>query len=99
MPSKLAAVSSSSEIAPAMPIVMNKGLVFMSLFGLAVNERFKYDKYFQIMPAGPVPKVDWSRGFFDLAMAQDDKPKTIALLSADAEFARNAVDGAITSGV
>jgi len=84
----------TNEISPAMPIVMRKGLVFMSLFGLAVNERFKYDRYFQIMPAGPVPKEDWSRGFFDLAMAQGDKPKTIALLAEDAEFARNAVSGA-----
>ena len=84
----------TNEISPAMPIVMRKGLVFMSLFGLAVNDRFNYDRYFQIMPAGPSPKVDWSRGFFDLAMAQNPKPKTIALLAEDAEFARNAVAGA-----
>ena len=69
----------TNEISPAMPIVMRKGLVFMSLFGLAVNDRFKYDRYFQIMPAGPVPKEDWSRGFFELAMAQSPAPKSIAL--------------------
>jgi branched-chain amino acid transport system substrate-binding protein len=84
----------TNEISPAMPIVMRKGLVFMSLFGLAVNDRFKYDRYFQIMPAGPVPKEDWSRGFFELAMAQSPAPKSIALLAEDAEFARNAVSGA-----
>ena len=83
----------TNEIAPAMPIVMRKKLVFPSLFGLAVNDKFNYDRYFQIMPAGPVPKDDWSRGFFALASEQDPKPKTIALLSADAEFARNAVAG------
>ena len=81
-------------IAPAMPIVMQRGLVFPSLFGLAVNEKFKYDNYFQIMPAGPNPMTDWSRGFFEVAMAQDPPPKTIALVGADAEFARNAVNGA-----
>lgn len=81
-------------IAPAMPIVMQRGLVFPSLFGLAVNEKFKYENYFQIMPAGPEPMADWSRGFFDIAMAQDPPPKTIALVGADAEFARNAVKGA-----
>ncbi len=86
----------TNEIAPAMPIVMRKGLVFMSLFGLAVNDRFNYDRYFQIMPAGPKPKTDWSGGFFDLAMKQSPKPTSIALLSADAEFARNAVAGART---
>ncbi len=84
----------TNEISPAMPIVMRKGMVFMSLFGLAVNDKFKYDRYFQIMPAGPVPKDDWSRGFFELAQKQSPKPKTIALLAEDAEFARNAVAGA-----
>ena len=33
-------------IAPAMPIVMQRGLVFPSLFGLAVNEKFNYPNYF-----------------------------------------------------
>jgi branched-chain amino acid transport system substrate-binding protein len=81
-------------IAPAMPTVMRKKLVFLSLFGLAVNDRFNYDRYFQIMPSGPVPKEDWSRGFFDLAMEQSPKPTTIALLATDSEFAKNAVAGA-----
>jgi len=84
----------TNEIAPAMPIVMRKKLVFPSLFGLAVNDEFKYNRYFQIMPAGPEPKTDWSKGFFDLAMAQNPKPKTIAIVSADAEFALNAAGGA-----
>ncbi len=84
----------TNEIAPAMPIVMRKKLVFPALFGLAVNDKFNYDRYFQIMPSGPVPKDDWSRGFFQLAGEQRPSPKTIALLSADAEFARNAVAGA-----
>ncbi len=84
----------TNEIAPAMPLVMRKNFVFLALFGLAVNDKFNYDKYFQIMPAGPVPAEDWSRGFFELAAAQSPKPMSVALLSADAEFARNAVAGA-----
>ncbi|MEW6687949.1 MAG: amino acid ABC transporter substrate-binding protein [Pseudomonadota bacterium] len=84
----------TNEIAPAMPIVMRKKLVFPSLFGLAVNDEFKYDRYFQIMPAGPEPKTDWSKGFFELAMQQNPKPKTIAIVAADAEFALNAAAGA-----
>ena len=84
-------------IAPAMPIVIQRGLTFPSLFGLAVNEKFKYPNYFQIMPAGPEPLTDWSKGFFELAMQQNPKPKTIALVGADAEFARNAVKGARTN--
>ena len=42
----------TNVIAPAMPIMMQRKLTFMSLFGLNVNEKFKYDRYFQIMPAG-----------------------------------------------
>jgi branched-chain amino acid transport system substrate-binding protein len=79
-------------IAPAMPIIMRKGMVFMSLFGLAANEQFGYDRYFQIMPAGPEPKEDWSRPFIELATGKG--LQTIALVGADAEFAQNAVDGA-----
>src|SRR6266850_6609760 len=42
-------------IAPAMPIVMERKLVFPALFGLANNEKANYPGYFQIMPAGPRP--------------------------------------------
>jgi len=84
----------TNEIAPAMPIVMRKQLVFPSLFGLAVNDQFNYNRYFQIMPAGPEPKLDWSRGFFELAKAQKPMPKTVAIIAADSEFALNAAAGA-----
>lgn len=84
----------SVTIAPAMPIVMNYNRLFLSLFALAGNEEFHYDRYFQILPAGPNPRLAWSRGFFDLALSQDPKPKTVALVGADAEFARNMLIGA-----
>ena len=87
----------TNEIAPAMPIVMRKKLTFPSLFGLAVNDEFKYDRYFQIMPAGPEPKTDWSKGFFELALQQKPQPKTVAIVAADAEFALNAAAGARTN--
>ena len=38
----------TGQIAPAMPIVMQHNMVFMALFGTAVNDKFSYDKYFQI---------------------------------------------------
>jgi branched-chain amino acid transport system substrate-binding protein len=84
----------TNEIVPAMPIVMRNKMVFPSLFGLAANEEFKYNRYFQIMPAGPDPKVDWSRGFFERAAQQNPKPKTVAIVAADAEFPINAAAGA-----
>jgi hypothetical protein len=53
--------------APAMPIVMEQKMVFPSLFALAVNTSFNYKYYFQIMPVGPEPYENWSKGFFAVA--------------------------------
>jgi branched-chain amino acid transport system substrate-binding protein len=85
----------TNTIAPAMPVVMRKKLAFMTLFGLGANEEYNYDRYFQIMPAGPDPRVDWSRGFFQLAT--DKNLTTVALVGADAEYPRNALTGARTN--
>lgn len=84
----------SATITPAIPIAMNYDMVFMSLFGLASNEEFGYERYFQILPAGPEPRIMWSKGFFEVAMQSDPKPTTVALVGADAEFPRNALIGA-----
>ena len=81
--------------APAMPIIMREGMVFMSLFALGANEQFNYDRYFQIMPAGPKPKEDWSRPF--ITLATEKGLETIALVGADAEYPHNALDGARTN--
>ena len=40
-------------IAPAMPVVIQHNMTFLSLFGLAVNGQFHYPKYFTITPTGP----------------------------------------------
>jgi branched-chain amino acid transport system substrate-binding protein len=84
----------TAVIAPAMPLVMQRNLMFMTLFGLNVNSKFNYDRYFQIMPAGPEPAVGWTRGFFDAAMTMNPKPRTIALVGADAEYPHLALEGA-----
>jgi branched-chain amino acid transport system substrate-binding protein len=80
--------------APALPIVMQRNLLFLSLFCLAANDEFHYPRYFSMVPFGPEPKIALSKGFFDLAMEHSPKPKTVALVGADAEFAKRAVDGA-----
>jgi branched-chain amino acid transport system substrate-binding protein len=81
-------------IAPAMPIVMQKKRTFIGLLGLAVNSEFNYPNYFCMIPSGPDAKPAFTRGFFDVAMAQSPKPQTVAIVSADQEFSRNAADGA-----
>ena len=85
----------TNMIAPAMPVVIGHNRTFLALFGLAVNTEFNYPKYFAIQPVGgPKPKEAFARGFFSVAMAQDPKPTTVAMVGADAEFPRNAMDGA-----
>src|SRR5260370_17346498 len=47
-----------------------------------------------VPPGGPDPAGSFSQGFFEVAAAQNPKPKTIAIVAADAEFSRTAADGA-----
>src|SRR5437764_1000123 len=82
-------------LAPAMPIVIQHKMTFFALFGLDVNREFQYPKYFSMVPTGGEdPPVSFSKGFFEIAAAQDPKPKTLAIIAADAEFPHNASDGA-----
>jgi branched-chain amino acid transport system substrate-binding protein len=84
----------STQIAPAMPIMMQKKRLYISLFGTGINDEFNYDKYFSMLPTGPTPKPSFTTGFFKVAMEQNPKPQTIAMAAADAEFGRNACEGA-----
>ena len=84
----------TNQIAPAMPIVMQKNMVFMALFGTGVNDKFHYDKYFQILPNGKETRFGPSLGFLETAMTMAPKPKTIALAGADAEYAQTVLAGA-----
>jgi len=82
-------------LAPAMPIVIQKKMTFFALFGLDVNKEFQYPRYFAMQPAGGLdPPVSFSKGFFEIAAAQNPKPKTVAIIAGDAEFPRNAAEGA-----
>ena len=80
--------------APAMPIVIQRKKTFIGLLGLAVNSDFNYPNYFVVGPYGPDAKPAFTRGFFDAALVQNPKPKTVAIVAADQEFSRNAADGA-----
>jgi branched-chain amino acid transport system substrate-binding protein len=84
----------TTQIAPAIPIAMQKNKLMISLFGTGVNSEFKYNRYFSMIPTGANPKPAFTKGFFDIAMAQNPKPQTIAIAAADAEFGRNVCEGA-----
>ena len=84
----------TNVIAAAMPIVMERRLLFFGLFGTGNNEKLQYPNYFSMIPNGPYPTVDLTRGFFELAAGQSPKPTTVALAGADAEYPHNALSGA-----
>jgi branched-chain amino acid transport system substrate-binding protein len=81
-------------VAPAMPTIMQHNKLTISLTAIGINRHFNYPKYFSMVPVGPDGVNSFSIGFFELAAAQSPKPQTVAILAADAEFARSASDGA-----
>ena len=81
-------------VAPAMPTIMQHNKMTISLTAIGINRHFNYDKYFSMVPVGPDGVNSFSNGFFELAAQQKPKPQTVAILAADAEFARSAADGA-----
>jgi branched-chain amino acid transport system substrate-binding protein len=80
--------------AAAMPIVIQKKKLILSLFALAANDEHKYNRYFQLQPNGPQAKYELSKGFFEIASSLDPKPQTVAMVGADAEYSILALQGA-----
>ena len=83
----------TNTILPAMPLMMERGRYFVGLMGLGVNNALNYPNYFAMIPTGPNPNAALTEGFFALAAQQSPRSRTLALLSADAEFSRNPVLG------
>jgi branched-chain amino acid transport system substrate-binding protein len=84
----------TNQITTALPIVMQKNMVYMGLFGTDVNAAFKYDRYFATIPNGPDGKRAPTLGFLEVAAGLTPKPQTIALVAADAEYAQTVIAGA-----
>jgi branched-chain amino acid transport system substrate-binding protein len=80
--------------APAVPVIMQHNMMTITILAVAVNRHFHYARYFDMIPVGPDGMKSFSEGFFDLAAAQQPKPKTVAIVAADAEFAKTSSDGA-----
>ena len=80
--------------APAMPVIMQANKTTITLLAIGVNRHFNYSRYFSMVPVGPDGVKAFSRGYFELAAAQQPKPTTVAMIAADAEFATTAADGA-----
>jgi len=81
-------------VAPAIPIMMQHKMTTIGILANAANSKFHCDQYFSMLPTGPEPQKAFAYGFFELAAAATPRPKTVAIIAADAEFAQNAADGA-----
>jgi branched-chain amino acid transport system substrate-binding protein len=84
----------TNMVAPAMPVIMQNNKTTISFLAIGINRHFNYPKYFSMVPVGPKGPGAFSDGFFELAAAQSPKPQTVAIVSADAEFAKTAADAA-----
>ncbi len=84
----------TNVIAAALPALAPRNLTTIGILGIAANHEINYKNYFSMIPYGENAVHEFTRGFFEIAAAQDPKPKTIAILGADAEFGKNATDGA-----
>jgi branched-chain amino acid transport system substrate-binding protein len=84
----------TNMVAPAIPVLMQFKKTTIGILANAANSKLHYDQYFSMLPTGPEPQKAFSHGFFELAAAAKPRPKTVAIVAADAEFAQNAADGA-----
>ena len=79
----------TNMIAPAMPVIMQANKMTIGMLGVNVNRQFNYSRYFSMVPGGDEGTLAFSRGWFEIAAAQTPKPKTVALIAADAEFGKS----------
>jgi len=80
--------------AAAVPVIMQHNMTTVTMLAVNVNRYFNYPRYFDMIPIGPEGTKAFSRGYFELAAAQQPKPQTVAILAADAEFSKTSADGA-----
>ena len=81
-------------VAPVMPTIIQNKKMLISYTAIGINDQYKYDKYFSMVPVGSDGVNAFSKGFFEMATKQNPKPQTVAIIAADAEFAQSAAQGA-----
>src|SRR4051812_4286228 len=86
--------AATNLIVAAMPQIIERKRMVMTLVALGSNDEFKYPRYFQTAAWGPDAKGVISEAFFEVANRISPKPQTVALVGADAEFSNNVLQGA-----
>ena len=88
--------AATNLIVAAMPEIMQRQKMVMVLVALGSNDEFKYPRYFQTAAWGPDAKGVMGHAFFEVAKTILPRPKTVAIVGADAEFSNNVMTGART---
>jgi branched-chain amino acid transport system substrate-binding protein len=83
-------------IAPAMPVIMGHRMAFVTLLGSGTNDAFQYDRTVNVSPTGGNMQQDFAKGFFEVAMSADPKPKTVAIAGLDSDFLQRSMKSART---
>ncbi|MDB5410984.1 MAG: hypothetical protein JWL84_5896 [Rhodospirillales bacterium] len=84
----------TNMVVPALPVLIQHGMVTVGITAQGANLNFHYPKYFSMNSVGPDPRHAFAEGFFAVAMEQKPTPKTIALVVADAELGHISGEGA-----
>jgi branched-chain amino acid transport system substrate-binding protein len=86
--------AATNIIVAAMPLIVERNKLVMTLVALGVNDAFHHPRYFQTASWGPNARSILSESFFAAASDLTTKPRTVALVGADAEFSSNVLEGA-----
>jgi len=86
--------AATNIIVAAMPMIVERNKLVMTLVALGVNDAFHYPRYFQTASWGPNARSILSEAFFSAAGDLNPKPQTVALVGADSEFSGNVLEGA-----
>ena len=86
--------AATNLIVAAMPEIMQRQKLVMVLVALGSNDEFKYPRYFQTAAWGTDAKGVMGHAFFEVAKSISPRPKTVAIVGADAEFSNNVMIGA-----
>ncbi len=85
---------STVAIAPALPVVMARGMAFITLFGAGANDSFRYDRLANLSVVGSNMQQTFAKGFFEIAALAEPRPRTIAIAGADADAPQRIMESA-----
>ncbi|GGX76998.1 ABC transporter substrate-binding protein [Massilia dura] len=84
----------AAAVVAALPLVAHRECFLLSLREHGHPASFAYDGHFSLVHAAYDRNAALTEGFFELASAQEPRPRTVGFLSADAGFARDPIRAA-----